>query len=126
MTGLYCIFAGKHYLQSEMSSDYRYRPLSNPRNIKIVILSAGRKEDKISCQMIHASLDRQPVFEAISYVWGDHKARRQVNCDTGTLNITVNLFSALKALRREDEPRAIWVDAVCELTEYTRLESRLM
>ena len=77
---------------------------------------AGLEKDDVYCELVHVSLDQQPAFEAISYVWGDPNNRREIECGTGILNITVSLYSALKALRGEKESRVIWTDAICKLT----------
>jgi len=60
-----------------------------------------------------ASLDNNPVFEALSYVWGDATVRKPVHVGGQVFNVTANLESALRALRQEDVSRTIWADAIC-------------
>lgn len=59
-------------------------------------------------------------FEALSYAWGDHTPRdilyikdQRGTASTTKIAITSNLSSALHHLRREEESRLLWVDAVC-------------
>ncbi|KAK0506890.1 hypothetical protein JMJ35_010590 [Cladonia borealis] len=54
-----------------------------------------------------------PPFEALSYVWGDPTIRAPVFCDGRMLKVTINLRDALKQLRQRDNPRFLWVDAIC-------------
>lgn len=73
-------------------------------------------------------LPKPPVYEALSYVWGDPDVTRGIavsdegrdDAETkgqvgqeGELQVTVNLYSALQYLRLKDRPRVLWVDAVC-------------
>ena len=55
-------------------------------------------------------------FEALSYAWGsvDNPSQVQIQSDGNRhLTITRNLDIALRYLRFSDEPREIWVDALC-------------
>lgn len=69
-----------------------------------------------------------PSFEALSYVWGNASDRQDVFVQertklaaTGTypssrrttLSITSNLSQALRYIRYKEQPRVLWVDAVC-------------
>ncbi|EON63562.1 hypothetical protein W97_02790 [Coniosporium apollinis CBS 100218] len=65
-------------------------------------------------------LPKPPVYEALSYVWGDPKVRKAIRVSNegkagqeGELQVTVNLYSALQHLRLRDRPRMLWADAVC-------------
>ncbi|GAP87007.1 putative heterokaryon incompatibility protein [Rosellinia necatrix] len=61
-----------------------------------------------------------PVYEALSYCWGDAADRRLVFCDGAPFPVTRNLETALRHLRRCGEgkgedggDRVLWVDAIC-------------
>ncbi|KAK5683973.1 hypothetical protein LTS10_003837 [Elasticomyces elasticus] len=55
-----------------------------------------------------------PVFEALSYVWGSLMFGKKVYLKgLGALSITNNLHDALRRLRRRDEKRCLWIDALC-------------
>lgn len=97
---------------------YKYEPLRGPDDIRLLDIHPGAAEDPIVISLRAASLSENPDFEALSYVWGDPTATREVLCrgknDNGaTLGVTANLFDALAQLRRPDRPRALWADAVC-------------
>lgn len=63
--------------------------------------------------------NREPAFEALSYVWGSPDdpilafVESPAGEATGTLMLGQNLTSALQNLRYEDSTRVLWVDAVC-------------
>jgi hypothetical protein len=58
-------------------------------------------------------------FDALSYAWGsanmpnEIQVRKQNDEEFKTLKVTESLYSALRALRYDDEPRRFWADAVC-------------
>ena len=73
-----------------------------------------------------AELDFEPIYEALSYVWGSneymdtayiHDSPRILpssdNSMPATLKIRRNLAAALRHLRYPDLSRALWIDAVC-------------
>lgn len=53
------------------------------------------------------------AYEALSYVWGDSNLVEPIYCCGKTLRVTLNCLKALKYLRRENESRTLWVDAIC-------------
>jgi hypothetical protein len=70
--------------------------------------------------------DYEPRYEALSYCWGDPKRQHTVYIESPSLegedlsgpaifslSIGHSLYEALKHLRRADEPRVVWADAVC-------------
>jgi hypothetical protein len=95
------------------SSAINYSPLSNAREIRLVILEPGSDDDPISCRLLHAELGKLE-YEALSYEWGDAS-----NADTDILingkevQIRQNLRIALWHLRPKDEERCLWIDAMC-------------
>ncbi|USP76305.1 hypothetical protein yc1106_03579 [Curvularia clavata] len=106
-----------------------YHPLA-PKFIRIFELEAGEFSDPISGRLVSQAIDAEP-YEAISYVWGNPRKRRNITIDGATLSVTENLHGALTVFRHRlvagssDEPdtgkapaqrqpvRRLWVDAVC-------------
>jgi hypothetical protein len=62
--------------------------------------------------MFHASLDSNPTFLALSYVWGDENNRRVILVNKHPFRVTRNLFDAMMGLR-ESESLIVWIDAIC-------------
>jgi Heterokaryon incompatibility protein (HET) len=94
---------------------YSYRsvdPGSSGFRLAILQPSADSRAP-ISCNLVEVTLDEHPVYEALSYVWGDTKIQATVQIEGANLKVTTNLELALRYLRMPDKPRIIWVDAIC-------------
>ncbi|KAH8681679.1 heterokaryon incompatibility protein-domain-containing protein [Xylariales sp. PMI_506] len=59
------------------------------------------------------SIHDAPVYEALSYVWGDASDCVNVTINSLDFPVTRNLYQALKHLVLADKVRVLWVDAVC-------------
>jgi hypothetical protein len=59
--------------------------------------------------------DDNPKYEALSYVWGteSNPAFVSVSSSNNTISITRNLEIALRRFRQLEEPRIMWIDALC-------------
>lgn len=89
-----------------------YLPLG-PRNIRLLHLEAGQPDDPIQFSLESVSLDSDPIYEAISYCWGDHNDRQHVTCSGIPMPITTSLWGALRELRHSVGNRILWADGVC-------------
>uniref|UniRef100_A0A0B7JYH3 Heterokaryon incompatibility domain-containing protein n=1 Tax=Bionectria ochroleuca TaxID=29856 RepID=A0A0B7JYH3_BIOOC len=98
---------------NESQSVYHYQALPRSRVIRVLILFPGAGDDLIRVSLQVASLDDEPEFEAISYVWGDPTSRKTIYCDGVCISVTANLYAALHNFRLEDKPRRLWADALC-------------
>jgi hypothetical protein len=81
--------------------------------IRVVHLLPGHWNDKIRCELHTTSLDTQPTYEALSYVWGNPEITSQILLDSINFKVTENLAAALRRLRKQTEKRVIWIDAIC-------------
>jgi hypothetical protein len=88
-------------------ADYQYAPITNPRQIRVLILNHGTVDDEVSCSLQHISLDKSTKFEALSYAWGDASQRRAIECGKSVLLVTVNLHGALRHLRYPHKKRIL-------------------
>lgn len=98
-----------------MPSTYRYKPLQNGSNIRLIILFPARFDDDINIFIHESEFDKQnpPGYESLSYACGSEDDRKVVNVvHEGIVLVTQNLFSALKHLRREAIARILWIDAL--------------
>ncbi|KAF2852567.1 heterokaryon incompatibility, partial [Plenodomus tracheiphilus IPT5] len=66
---------------------------------------------KLSCTSLAST--PKPVYEALSYTWGDAKDRHPVDLDGVHCSVTVHLAVALQHLRYKTHSRYLWVDALC-------------
>lgn len=91
---------------------YKYSPIGH-RELRLVELQAPRENAKeIHCKIRYCSLDQCPLFTAVSYTWGPSSTPEIVYVEGKVLKIRKNLFRVLDDLRR-DEPRLLWIDALC-------------
>ncbi|KAI6370098.1 hypothetical protein MCOR25_004269 [Pyricularia grisea] len=107
-----------------MASNYFYKPLplSSPRSAArpfrlLRLLPATEAATPLQGELEHVDLSDAPRYEALSYVWGDpvfnHELHIIENSNDDVVHITKNLSQALRRLRLPDEPRTLWVDAIC-------------
>ncbi|KAL2065756.1 hypothetical protein VTL71DRAFT_3426 [Oculimacula yallundae] len=115
-------------------SRYIYSPLEAGNDIRLIRLwpAAGPWVQKIEFDIFHTDKTSNPLYEALSYVWGSsertdiayvtcgsHALFKSKENSTGaagagsTLPITSNLVVALRNLRDSQSPRVLWVDAIC-------------
>jgi hypothetical protein len=69
-----------------------------------------------------------PPYSTLSYVWGSNEKTAVVTVDRdeeyggpARLAVTESLITALRYLRKVDQPRTLWVDAIC-LNQDDKLE----
>jgi hypothetical protein len=91
---------------------YVYDPLVGERDFRLVTLQHGTDQDPISLTISHSPLDRSPIYEALSCVWGPQNPSQTIRCNDGTLEIGENLAAALLCLRKPATSRLLWIDRV--------------
>ncbi|KAI8715883.1 HET domain-containing protein [Fusarium sp. LHS14.1] len=102
--------------QSRCTAHQLYSPLPAGIWTRILVLEPGDVGGPISCSLHAARFDSEceiPLYDAISYVWGSTGDTRSIYCQGHPVNITVNLFQALRQMRHPRESRRIWADALC-------------
>jgi len=114
---------------------YQYLPLNEfAQEIRLLILLPGSFSSEIQILLHKTTLtnDDPPNYEALSYAWGsgDNQARVKIGASgKDRLPVTQNLEIALRHLRYEDEPRMLWIDAICvnqqDLNERSRQVQRM-
>ncbi|KAF5486623.1 Heterokaryon incompatibility protein 6, OR allele [Colletotrichum siamense] len=110
----------------KMEAEIRKKPLSiqdlrrEKREIRLLVVdSMDFAVNTVHVSMEIVSLDDQPEYDALSYVWGSSSPPRgergKLYLDGHMLDVTQTLFQALRSIRSypKTPPRRIWVDAVC-------------
>jgi heterokaryon incompatibility protein (HET) len=87
--------------------------------IRVLVLETGHFNDPISCSLAVVSLKDQPVFTALSYVWGSPTPAAVISINGQDAEITPNLASVLRHIRYSGTGSAqpfgkfLWIDAIC-------------
>ena len=80
---------------------------------RLVTLAAGSFSAPLSCSLQIFPLGDSIPYEALSYAWGSVELSENIQIDDGEIAITKELGKALRHLRRTDQPRTLWIDAIC-------------
>ncbi|KAL9046329.1 MAG: hypothetical protein Q9214_000809 [Letrouitia sp. 1 TL-2023] len=85
---------------------------------RILFLQPARdKADDIHCLLMKDHLGpksgNKPIYEALSYTWGEAKEMHIIFVNERPFPVIPNLFVALKYLRKTEESRILWIDAIC-------------
>jgi len=91
---------------------HRHDSLPTETWFRVLELQPGSEDDHISVLLHHAHWEESPVYEAISYAWGDPKATTPVIVNGKRLDVTVNLQTVLRHLRYKEKSRILWADAI--------------
>ncbi|KAK8101816.1 heterokaryon incompatibility protein-domain-containing protein [Apiospora kogelbergensis] len=81
--------------------------------IRLLSILPGQKDEEVNCRCYIVDLDDRPVFNALSYVWGDARNKANMMLEGVRIEITNSLAAALSRIRLPHEAVAIWADAVC-------------
>ncbi|KAG7101112.1 Heterokaryon incompatibility protein 6 like [Verticillium longisporum] len=100
-----------------------YIPLNQPRQIRIIHLAPGSREDLL-CGTIETVLLGEASYEALSYEWGAPDRVCNFGLEHGSIPITTSRHQTLRDLRRKAGVRTIWADGICinqdDLVERTK------
>ncbi|KAM7219817.1 Heterokaryon incompatibility protein (HET) domain containing protein [Rhypophila decipiens] len=104
-------------MSSLVSCDqFQYAPIDLATDaIRLVRLQKGSDYDPIICELFETFLhqvDGTP-YEALSYTWGQSQELIQITLCGKKVLIRDGLFTALWHLRKPDEDRLFWIDAIC-------------
>lgn len=96
-----------------MALPYQYKPLSHDDETRLLHLGPGSGDEIIKVTLHPVRLSEKPLYETISYCWGNAEDTREVHCEGQLIHVTISLFTAFKRLRKRDAVRILWADAVC-------------
>lgn len=74
--------------------EYSYEPLTGSE-IRVATLQPGSSAERISISLRHVGAHDEPMYEALSYTWGDPKDVCSLEYDRARLTVTRNLYRAL-------------------------------
>jgi len=86
-----------------------YTPLLHPREIRLLVICPQNFGiDSLRCFSVHASLDDEPRFTALSYTWGKSTDKEQILLNGCQTWIRKNLHDALWRLQLADHFEFVW------------------
>lgn len=94
---------------------YNYHPLNHDQQlIRLLQVLPGQHSEPIKADIQHASLPAvpEPLYETISYVWGNPAKIALIELSGKYLRVPRNTHAALQRMRLRDKPRMLWIDAI--------------
>ncbi|ODA77772.1 hypothetical protein RJ55_06374 [Drechmeria coniospora] len=93
---------------------YASRPLDDETDsIRLVTVESDLNVDGLlCCRLRTTTFGSKPVYEALSYRWGDETLRKTIVVDGFAFDVTENLWHALEEMRRKPRKAPIWIDAI--------------
>ena len=99
--------------QSPEPTSYQYLPLGAPTHIRVLEILPGNSNSEIHFRLREKGLGNRDVYYAISYAWGHPVYTHKIYSAGGSIQVTENLWEALRRYRKAEELMTLWVDAVC-------------
>ncbi|RFU27993.1 hypothetical protein B7463_g8347, partial [Scytalidium lignicola] len=96
----------------EWRDGYKYQRLEHGKNIRLLKLFPGNRENPLQGSLVLTSLDAGEKYIAVSYTWGPALKPYHVHTRDGDIPIPASLSSALIQVRKVDEAVLIWADAI--------------
>lgn len=90
----------------------KYR-METTGDLRILELLPGSFDDPLQCRLRVAAIEDDPVYDALSYMWGDPSPKGRIILDGEAFPVTESLENALKHVRLQDSIRCLWADAIC-------------
>lgn len=92
--------------------DVGRKPQAREKNGKRGSSKKNQDDDDVCGELVSSTFADKPVYECLSYTWGDQPANKRITINGQKFLIRKNLFNALRNLRQKT-PRSLWVDAIC-------------
>jgi len=90
-----------------------YEPLPEDDSIRLIKYLPTDAPDLINVSLEVDQLNSVPLYQAISYVWGEPGETKEIICNGRPKTITVTLFNALQRVRERSPNSLVWADAIC-------------
>ncbi|KAI1845147.1 hypothetical protein JX266_008694 [Neoarthrinium moseri] len=80
---------------------------------RTIRLCPAQHDEPISCVLENAVRSDNPQYVALSYSWGPRTNDKTISINGQDFIATANCESALRCIRKTDDPVTLWVDAIC-------------
>ncbi|KAK3324999.1 heterokaryon incompatibility protein-domain-containing protein [Apodospora peruviana] len=90
-----------------------HRKLNGDELRYVKLHPAASDSDPVICSLHYSPPLRGESYETLSYAWGSTAKTAPITLDGCEFPVTINLFDALVQLRLQEQPRLLWIDAIC-------------
>ncbi|KAI1083354.1 heterokaryon incompatibility protein-domain-containing protein [Whalleya microplaca] len=99
----------------ETAVQFQYKSLESDDSIRLLELEQSRSpEDPIRCKLIHVDRSESLQYEILSCDWHNKEADTvPISLNGQTFDAPSELWTALRKVRLDDQPRLLWTDAIC-------------
>ncbi|KAI1018550.1 hypothetical protein LB503_005600 [Fusarium chuoi] len=118
-TVIYTMFVSHRISTAQLEGEraftdrFQYKPFDlESAGFRLALLEKST-QSILRCHLVQAYLNDIIPYEAVSYTWESQSTPREIIVDKKTLSIAESLYEALCHLRRPDEDRVLWIDALC-------------
>ncbi|KAK3169654.1 hypothetical protein OEA41_009038 [Lepraria neglecta] len=98
---------------NSFNASFRYGSRLANRQIRLLHVKSGPHPDSIEIELSSSSLDSETQYCALSYVWRDANATKEVLWDGQLIRIREGLFGALGQHLATEPEQLLWADALC-------------
>jgi hypothetical protein len=99
------VFTAVQNSRLSKAADFEYAPLSGEREIRLLRLGRQISPTTINVKLIHVSLDDNPRYECISYVWGGSSKTHTIILDGQRFAVSTNVWDILRQRKSAISPR---------------------
>lgn len=94
---------------------FQYDPLDPLQpSFRLCKLLPGTGTEEICCYLTNELTEEsRGHYVALSYEWGRPTESPSIQLNNTKFHVQPNLFAALQAIRKPDEPLVLWIDALC-------------
>ena len=91
---------------------YEYSALQKERSTRLLKILPGEEDAQLALELTEVKLDDEPVYDAISYTWGEDQCLQTIKINGQPYLIRPNIHIFFLELRRQGCTTQLWVDAV--------------
>ena len=113
MIALFTMSAGQAIVPVATQEGLQYPPLSSTRSIRVLTFN---HTEELTCTFREISIDSANTndhYAALSYSWAPELPTSIIICNDAPVEISLNLYDAIIALRGTQPAQNLWVDKIC-------------
>ncbi|KIW63946.1 hypothetical protein PV04_08908 [Phialophora macrospora] len=99
--------------EKKAAAAFVYENLTDQYDFRLLELLPGTEFEPIRCRLRLARLAAQPLYNAVSYTWGEPPADKTILVNDLKFRVRPNLHDMLAELRHTHHHQTYWIDAIC-------------